>query len=160
MKTAQMILVALIALSVAACGNEALHINASVANAMLEVKEHSSPLVREARREAAVNSARAVHDAGGTEDEAQAAAAETARRWLCAIDTHRIFGDAVGTYIDAIALAQAGGTPFNLQSMIGYARSGVSTYRSMRNCLVSLGNFALPELPGFFNLLPPTWGVQ
>jgi hypothetical protein len=159
MKSARIILVALVTLALSACGNEALHANANVANAMLEVKIQSSPLVRQLRRDAAVSAARAVHDSGGTEEQAQAAAAEAAQRWLCAIDTHRVYGDAVGAYIDSIALAQASGN-FDLNSAIGYARAGVSSYRSMRSCLVSLGNFTLPELPDFFNLIPPSWNVQ
>jgi len=141
------------------CGNEALRANATVARAMLEIQAESGPIVRELRVSASVNAAREVHDSGGDEATAQAAATETSRRWQCAIDGHRIYALAVGSYIDALALWLSG-EDFELLDAIPFLRRGLDSYRVLSSCLRSLGSDALPEVPSFLNLIPPTWSVD
>ncbi|MCH8084648.1 MAG: hypothetical protein IH885_10475, partial [Myxococcales bacterium] len=102
------VLAVVLAALLVGCGNEALRINASIARVMLEVQATSGPIIRELRVDAGVAAGREVHSSGGDEARAQRAATSTARRWQCAIDGHRIYSSAVGAYIDALVIWQAG----------------------------------------------------
>lgn len=147
---------ALVAIAIAGCGSQAVKINATIARAMLEVQAQAGPVIRDARVEAGVNAARSVHDAGGLEADAQLAATAAAARWECAIDGHRFFALAVGSYVDAIVLWQAG-TDFELTDTIPFVRRALDAYRVLRACLHSLGSELLPDVPSFLRLIPPTW---
>lgn len=140
------------------CGNAALQTNATVARAMLEVQAESGPLVRELRIDAATAAAREVHATGGNEAAAQAAATSAASRWQCAIDTHRIYSTAVGSYIDTLVLWQAG-RDFELSDSIPFVARALDAYRALTSCLSSLGSDALPTVPSFLDLIPSAWGV-
>ncbi len=144
---------------VAGCGNAALQVNATVARAMLEVQAESGPVVRQLRIDASVGAARAVHDSGGDEAAAQAAAAATATRWRCVIDTHRIYSGAVGAYIDTLALWLAG-LDFELADSIPFVRRALDAYRALASCTSSLGSEVLPAVPTFFDLIPSDWSTE
>ena len=141
------------------CGNEALKINASIARSMLTVQSETGPAIRQARIDASVSAGRDVHDAGGTQDEAQRAATQATRRWQCAVDGHRMFALAVGSYIDALAL-WANGEAFELVDILPFVRRAIDSYRVLSSCARSLGSQLLPEAPAFFDLIPPTWSVS
>ena len=142
-----------------ACGNEALRMNASVAHVMLEVQSESGPRIREQRVAAGVHAGSEVHRRGGLEAEAQVAARQAASLWDCAIDGHRLYSIAVGTYIDTLSL-WASGRDFGLAEMWPLLRGAVSTYRVLFSCLSSLGSSLLPEVPAFLSIIPPSWNVQ
>jgi len=142
----------------AGCGNSALKMNAGIARAMLEVQATSGPLIRELRVEAGVDAGRRAHDRGEPVEEAQAAARAAAGRWQCAIDGHRLFSLAVGTYIDALVIAQANDA-FKFEDVIPFVRRALDTYRALSSCLRSLGSDALPAAPGFLNVIPPGWAT-
>lgn len=149
----------ILALVLVGCGSSALQINAEVASAMLEIQSASGPAIREARAADMRRAAREVHDSGGTQAEAEAAASEVSRRWRCAVDAHRLFQTAVGTYIDSIALWQAG-REFTLMDGIPFVRRGLDTYRVLVSCLNELGTHVLPDVPDFANNLPPAWELS
>ena len=153
-------LVAFVVLSFAfvGCGSNALKMNANVARVMLEVQAESGPVIRELRVDASVESARQVHESGGDEEAARAAATRTANRWQCAIDSHRIYQSAVGAYIDSLALWYVG-DDFNWTDAIPYVVRVLDMYRALVSCLRSLGSSALPAVPAFLDLIPSTWGV-
>ena len=140
------------------CGNQAWRVNASVARAMLEVQAESGPVIRELRVQAGVNAGREVHDRGGPEIEAQAAAVDAADRWDCAIEEHRIYSSMVGAYIDALAL-RVNDSDFELMDALPFVRRALAAYRALASCLASLESDALPETPEFLNLIPPAWSV-
>lgn len=141
-----------------ACGNEALRLNTAIATGMLEVQSASGPVVRQLRSQAAVSAARRVHDVGGTEVEAQAAAETEADSWQCALEGHRIYALAVGTYIDTISL-WSNGRDFALLDAFPFVQRALDSYRFFASCLASLGSDVLPEVPEFFNLIPSTWNM-
>jgi len=159
--TRSIVVVAVLAFAalVVGCGNEALRVNATVARAMLEVQSQSSPIIRDARVAAAVESARAVHDSGGEEAVALEAAQATAERWQCAVDGHRSFAGAVGAYVDALVLWNSG-ADFALTDSIPFVLVALDAYRSIVSCLRSLGSSALPDVPAFFELIPSEWSVS
>lgn len=162
MTTDAAITVAVCALSLmclAACGNTALQVNGEIARAMLEVQSSSGPVIRELRVNASIQSARDVHDSGGNEAAAQAAAENTARSWQCAIDGHGIFATAVSAYVDTLSLWNAG-QDFALSSVLPYVMRAVEAYRFLASCMTSLGSDALPEVPAFMNLIPSTWAAN
>lgn len=140
------------------CGNEALRTNAIVARSMLSIQTESSPAIREARIEAAVDAGRQAHAEGLPEDVAQQRAAEAADEWQCAIDGHRVYAGAVGAYIDAIVLVEAG-ADFSIADVVPFVTRAVNAYRSLASCLRSLGSSVLPE-PGFLDLIPPSWETE
>ena len=144
------------------CGSQALKVNASVAHAMLEVQAASGPVIRELRKAASVRAGRQAFEAGEPEPVAQAAARNESTRWQCAIDGHRIFAGAVGSYIDTLVLWQAG-ADFKLADAVPFVARAVAAYTALRSCVDSLN---APELapilvenPTFLNLVPPDWGV-
>jgi hypothetical protein len=147
------------AVFVAGCGNEALRINAEVARGMLELQAESGPRIRELRIAAGVSAGREAMEAGLQQDRAQAAARAAAEQWQCAIDGHSIYAEAVGSYIDTLTLWQAG-RDFDISDILPFVRRAIDSYRFLSSCLSSLGSDVLPELPSFFNLIPPTWGIQ
>lgn len=140
------------------CGNEALRVNASIARAMIEAQATSGPIVRQARVDASADAARVVHDSGGDEATALAAAQSTAERWRCAIDGHRFFALAVGAYVDALVVWQAGGD-FGIFDLVPFVSRGLDAYRLLVSCLRSLGASALPDAPGFLSLVPSDWSL-
>lgn len=154
------LLVALVLLSCLAlgCGNEALRINAGVAGAMLEVQSASGPVIRAARVKAGVDAGRAVHTSGGSEPEAQSAARSAADEWMCAVNGHRLYSLAVGSYIDTLAL-WAAGRDFELADAIPFVLRALDSYRVLSACLRSLGSEALPETPSFLDMIPPAWSA-
>ncbi len=141
------------------CGSAALKTNAAIASAALEIQSVSGPVIRELRINAGVTAGDEVYSSGGTEAEAQAAAARTTARWQCAIDGHRVYSTAVGAYIDALSLWSVGRS-FELTDVIPIVRGVLDSYRVFSSCLRSLGSDALPEVPLFFGLIPPAWSVQ
>lgn len=138
------------------CGNEALRINTSIARAMLEVQAESGPLIRELRVAAGVSAGHSAHARGEPEAVAQIAARAAASRWQCAIDGHRLYSIAVGTYIDTLALWGAG-EDFELTDAIPFVIRALDTYRVLASCLLSLGSEVLPAVPAFLDVIPPMW---
>ena len=124
-------------------GNEALRVNVEVARAMLEAQSASGPVIRDLRIDAALDAARAVHDAGGDESEALESARATADRWSCAIDGHRLYS----------------GAEFQLIDVVPFVRAALDAYRSIASCLQALGVANVPEEPAFFQLIPPEWSL-
>ena len=156
-----LLLVALVVLSAlfVGCGDQALRTNAAVARAMLEVQAESGPIIREQRINAGVEAGRAAHARGEPEQIAQAEASAAAERWTCAIEGHRLYAGAVGSYIDSLAL-YAAGDGFDLLDALPFVRRALDAYRLLVSCLSSLGSDALPEVPSFLDMLPPTWNVS
>ena len=130
-------------------GSEALRVHAGIAQTLLTVQAESGPMVRRMRVEAAVSAGGAIHQAGGTEAEAHAGAQAEAGRWTCAVEGHRAYADAVGLYIDALAMWQATGEPpETLSALTGAVGAVADAYRGLSRCLGSLGHAgALPGLP-------------
>lgn len=144
------------------CGNEALHINAEIARAMLETQVTTGPVIRELRIASAVNAAQAAHDAGGQESEAQAAAEHAASLWQCALDGHGIYSGAVSAYIDSLTLWAAdseSGSTFQLSSLIPFVGRVIEAYTLLASCVTALGSDALSDAPGFLDLIPSGWNT-
>jgi len=141
------------------CGAGAIRTNATIAGAMLEVQSESGPLIRGLRIDASVNAARAAQERGEPEDIAQQEAQTVAGRWSCAIDGHRIFAGAVGSYIDALVLWQAG-RDFELTDAVPFVTRALDAYRALVGCLSSLGSDILPAVPSFFDVIPPAWSTE
>ncbi len=124
---------------------------------MLEAQAQSGPEIRKLRVEAGIEAGRKVHDAGGPEKEAQAAAATAMGHWQCAINGHSVYSSLVGAYIDALAL-WASGEEFKVIDALPFMRRALVAYRSLSACLKILGSDVLPGAPSFLSLIPPTWG--
>jgi hypothetical protein len=152
-------LVALVALSMG-CGASSFEIAASAADAMHSVQVESGPRIRQLRRDAMLRAATTVHDHGGAEDVAQAAATAEGHRWDCAVSTHQIYSMAVGSFIDALFLAQVEHRDFQLTDALPYLTRGAQTYREIVSCLHSLGNDDLPDAPLWLRDLPGPWSLR
>lgn len=139
------------------CGPSALKVNGLVAQGMQDLRVESEPVIRAQRVEAGVEAGRAVHDAGGDQAAAEAAADAMLERWSCAISGHRAFSAAVSAYIDELALARINETDFTLSRGLTFARAALDTYRTVQACLESLGSTALLAVPAFLDLFPPAW---
>lgn len=148
----------LLCVLVAACEGDALRMNASIAHVMLETQAESGPVIRELRQNAMRNAAREAYERGQNEFQARDAAGIAAIQWECAVNGHRLYATAVGTYIDAIALWMAG-KDFQLYDAVPFVRRVLDTYRVMQRCLSSLGQHILPEVPGFADMLPAAWNL-
>ena len=146
-------------LALAGCGSSALKTNAVIARAMLTAQEESSPLIREARIEAVVETVRASHAAGEPESVARQRADEMKVDWECAIDGHRVFSHAVGAYIDALVLVNAG-ADFQLVDVLPFFVRAVNSYRALASCLATLGAGDVLPVPEFLGLIPTDWSAQ
>jgi hypothetical protein len=154
MKIAGLVLLALLLLG---CGASVDAVHAGIARGVIEAQVAFEPVIREARRDAMTAAADRVHGAGGTREEAEAAIELEGRRWLCAIDGHRIFAAAGATYIDALWLEQVGSGAFELATLAPFLRRILDAYRAIASCTTSLGT-ELP-VPSFLDLLQPSWGL-
>lgn len=128
----------------------ALRVHAGIAQTLLTVQAESGPMVRRMRVEASVSAGAEVHRAGGTETEAHAAAEAESDRWTCAVEGHRAYADAVGLYIDALAMWQATGAspPGTMAALTDAVGDVADAYRGLSRCLGTLGHAgALPGLP-------------
>lgn len=140
------------------CGASSLKINGLVAQAMLEVQMQSGPTIRAARREAMIAAAQAVHDAGGSRAEAEAAAAQERTRWVCAVSGNRTYAGQTGAYIDQLALARVADREVTLEDGYRLASPALDAYRSTRTCLEAIGHAdVLPAEPDFASAMPPAW---
>lgn len=139
------------------CGAGVDAVHAGIAQSALAAQVAFEPIIREARRDAMTAAVDRVHTAGGTRAEAEAAAAAAARQWQCGIDGHRLYGTAVGTYVDALWLDQQGEATFSFAVLGPFVRRVLDAYRATASCVSGLG-LELP-VPDFLNLLPPTWAL-
>ena len=161
MTTNEVVLFAILVLALfiaLGCGNQALQVNAEIARAMLEVQSTNGPMIREARVNASVTAARAVHERGGTESEAQAIATDTASHWQCALDGHGIYATAVSAYIDTITLWQTG-QDFEIEDILPFVRRAIDAYTFLASCMTSLSSDLFSEEPSFFSLIPSAWSM-
>ncbi len=144
-------------LMLAGCGAGVDAVHAGIARGALETQVEFEPVIREARRDAMTAAVDRVHGAGGTREQAEAAVVVVRQHWQCAVDGHRLFGTAVGTYVDALWLDQQGDATFSFATLGPFVRRILDAYRATASCVTSLG-FGLP-VPSFLDLLPPTWGL-
>ena len=140
------------------CGAGVDAVHAGIAQGALGAQVAFEPVIREARRDAMTAAVDRVHTAGGTREEAEAAAAAVSQQWKCGIAGHRLYGTAVGTYVDVLWLEQITGGGFDFATLGPFVRRILDTYRTVASCTTSLG-LELP-VPDFLNLLPPTWGLE
>lgn len=146
------------AVALAGCGSLALKTNAQIARAMLTVQEESGPLIRSTRVDAVVATVQASHAAGEPESVARQRADELKEDWQCAIEAHRIFSFAVGAYIDALVLVNAG-ADFQMVDVLPFVARAVNTYRALSSCLSTLGHGDVLPVPDFLSLIPTEWSI-
>lgn len=139
---------------VSGCGNQALKANAVIASGMLSVQEESNPVIRRARVAALLEAAEQAHEGGLALGETLARVEETKEEWTCAIDGHALYSAAVTSYIEVLALVNAG-APFDIVTLIRFGVRALSSWRALDSCLESLGvDFPTPD---FVNLIPLSW---
>ena len=139
------------------CGAGVDAVHAGIAQGALEAQVAFEPVIRGARRDAMTGAVDRVHTAGGTREQAEAAVGVVRQHWQCAVDGHRLFGTAVGTYVDALWLEQVGGGGFDFATLGPFVRRILDAYRATASCVSGLG-LELP-VPDFLDLLPPTWAL-
>lgn len=142
---------------VVGCGAGMDEVHAGIAQGGLEAQVAFEPVIRTGRRDAMTAAVDRVHTAGGSREQAEVAAETESRRWQCAVDGHRLFGTAVGLYIDALWLEQVGDAAFDLETLMPFVRRILDAYRATASCVLNLG-VDLP-VPAFLDLLPATWGL-
>ena len=139
---------------VSGCGNGALKVNAVIASGMLSVEEESNPVIRRARVAALLEAAEQAHEQGLALGETLARVEETKEAWTCAIDGHALYSAAVTSYIEVLALVNAG-APFDVAALVQFGMRALSSWRALDSCLGSLGvDFPTPE---FVSLIPLSW---
>ncbi len=144
------------------CGAGELSFHVEAARGFHDVRVETEPIIRRARIAAMTAEARRVHELGGSEAEARDAAEHESRRWECALSTHRLYGVAVATYVDELALASlAEDDDISLFDRVRpYIGRVVDTWRLTFSCVEELFPGALPGVPDILNLFPPSWNIE
>ena len=139
---------------VSGCGAQWYTPHVAFVTAAQETRVAARPLILELSETAMRDAARRVHDAGGDQPAAQAAAQAEGARWTCAIDMHSVFGDAVSLYTETLHLAvSADVEPWSIATGLNLARPIVDAWRAIASCAGTL------EVPNFLRFLLPAWGL-
>lgn len=132
------------------CGASMLDVQTGIAQSALELQVESEPLIRRTRVDEMKAAVERVHAEGGSEEEAVIASAHVSQRWACAIDSHRAYGAAVATYIDALLLSEREGG-IQLVDFATFVQPIVVAYKALATCLTSL-EVNLP-VPAFLDVI-------
>lgn len=142
-----------------ACGAGALQVHVEVAAGFEDSAREAALVVRTYRTESMRAAARAVHDAGGTEAEAIAAARAAAERVQPLVEGQRVYALATHAYVDALWLAEHSREGFTISAIMPALRDLLDAYRHVRELGEALGVeqlAGLPDTPAFLDgAVPP-----
>lgn len=141
------------------CGASALQVHVEVAAGFEDSSREAALIVRTFRTDAMRAAARAVHDAGGSEQEAIAAARAKAEELEPLVEAQRLYALATHAYVDALWLAEHSSDGLQLSDVLPALRDLLDAYRHVRELGEALDVeqlAGLPDTPAFLDgAVPP-----
>lgn len=129
------------------CGAGAFATHVQVAAGFEDSARETAQLVRAYRTAEMRQAAREVHDAGGTLDEAIAAARARGAELGELVEAQRLYAIATHSYVDALWIAEHSREGLKLSSVMDALRDLVDAYRHLRELGGEAGLEALARLP-------------